>query len=275
MRTSKDRYKKISNMPGFRILVDYARNKLGLMATSLEEVLEANGYRNLVRAVWTIMDLYELQSEDQLFVMTSIMLGTDEALKAKPTSAVTIFVPEMPIDMANELAVEVAEILSRKPDLGRWLSVTEDGQPSGVEVMWRDVPYRGPRPRAKVVRGPGVASLMIRNGQRIYMDVTRATKEDILRALPEVAKLRKQFGVRAPQLKRGAPFVKDESRAVEAALLRRKGKTYEEISKKFKWSVKYEEGRPSSSTAEKYIRLGEEILEKVKLLNSALEFSCC
>ncbi len=54
------------------------------------------------------------------------------------------------------------------------------------------------------MRGAGVIALMIRNGPRIYMDVTDASREDIKKALPEVAKLRKELRIKTTTLRRGA-----------------------------------------------------------------------
>ena len=112
---------------------------------------------------------------------------------------------------------------------------------------------------------------MIGNGPRIYMDVTDASREDIKKALPEVAKLRKGLRQKNPTLKRGAPASKDEVRAVQAARLHQGGETLVEIGRRFGWRV-YEGDNPAGSCpiAVKYITLGEEILAKVKSLEDVL-----
>ena len=119
MRASQSRYKKISDVQGFRTLVDTARTKLGLTTTSIEEALRADVFGDLARAAWTIMDLCDLQSEDQLFAMNAIALGVDGALKTKLKSAVSILVPEVPREQAYELANELAEKLWPEPGQGQ------------------------------------------------------------------------------------------------------------------------------------------------------------
>ena len=273
-RTSKTTspYLKIANIPGFKYLVNLARERLGLTITPLERASEDHAWiSQYSQAALTIVDIFHLSAKDQAFVMNAVALGWDEALKTKESARITILIPEVPLGIAIELEAEIAPRLWPKSGEGTWLQAVEDGEPAGVHHLWTIPSGKRPAPRATVVRGPGVVALMIRNGPRIYMDVTDANREDIKKALPEIAKLRKELRTRNPTLRRGAPASKDEGRAVEAARLHRENVSLVDIGRRFGWRV-YTDDIPAGScpTAVKYISLGEEILAKVELLEKKL-----
>ena len=83
------------------------------------------------------------------------------------------------------------------------------------------------------------------------MDVTDATREDIVSVIPQVSKLRRDLIVRNPVLRRGAPRTKDDAKAVKAARLYNEGKSYVEVGRIFRWRVyTYDIASGSFPTAE-------------------------
>ena len=268
----QSRYGKIGSLPGFKYLVNRARTSLGLDKESVQEKgMDSPWGGRYMQAVWTIMDIFQVT--DQSFVMNAVALGIDEALTTKVAPPVTILVPEIPRELGFSLAVEIAHKLWPKPGEGYWLQSTEDGKPSGISVPWQELNHQGVRPRASVVRGPGVISLITRNGPRMYMDVTDASKTDIERAIPEVRRLRKALSIVSPTVKGGAPATMDEEKAVEAALCHRRGTSYVKIGEKFGWPISYLYEHVkfgNCPTAVRYVRLGEEILKRADHLAQAI-----
>jgi hypothetical protein len=126
-------------------------------------------------------------------------------------------------------------------------------------------------PRAYFRRGPVVLDLIMKNGPRIYLDVTFATRENIKKAWPIVRQLRHTMQLQNPTLRTGAPASRNEKTAVEAALLYREGISYVNIGNKFGWRHYIDDyGSEVCPESIDYVRLGEEILQKEAYLNSAL-----
>lgn len=258
-------------MVGFRSMVDYARETLGCGFPSSQEPTSRSEFgQHAVYTAWTIMDLCGPPPRDQLFVMNCIALGVDQALLGREAPSIALMVMDLPPEIGMPLAVDIAHRVWPKSGEGPWLTTTEDGVPSDIGVVGADVPFTGKLARCTVTRGRGVLALFARGGTRIYMDVTEAPKEDIQRAIPEIVKLRKELGIKAAHLTKGAPRSMDEGKAIEAARLHRQGLSYVDIGRMFGWPI-YDHGRLSCPQAEQYIRLGEKILQLLDSLSAAME----
>ena len=267
---SPQRLLKIAKLPGFRYLVDTARERLGLLSSSFQVSAASPHWKGLsYQAGWTIMDLFELSARgDEVFVMNAIACGVDEAVGMVAGPTVAILVPEVPRALGYSLAVGLLHVLWPKEPGDYWINSTEGGRPSGTYQL--GVPYETLAP-ATISKGPGVIAGMLRNGPRIYMDVTDASKSDIINAIPAVTKIRKELKSTQPTLRRGAPAARDEERAVEAARLHRAGESLVNIGKTFGWRIYTEDvSKGTCPTAVRYVQLGEEILTGIAALDEAL-----
>lgn len=259
IQNSRQRLLKIVKLPGFRFLVDEAREMLGLLNSSFQEIaVQASGKSwtgKYCQAAWTIGDLFELNGRgDDQFVMNAIAYGIDEALEMGVAPTVSILVPEVPRALGYSLAVNIAHALWPKDSGGYWINSTES-----------------PLASASVVKGPGVIPQMLRNGPRIYMDVTDANKDDIINAIPGVMMIRDELKPANPTLRRGPPATRDEKTAVEAARLHRAGESLVKIGKKFGWRVyKNDVSTGTCPTAVRHVAIGENILSKVADLERAI-----
>jgi hypothetical protein len=258
-------YRKIANLPGFRFLVSYTRVKLNLpgMTPNQFASMSTESMYRAITATWAIMDLFNLPSQDQEFVENAILWGFDQALKMNPAPHVRILIPELDRALAHQLAVDFAQVVMPRSQ-GSWLTVTRNSKSTGGRVFGAPPDDQGETTRATVIRGPGGPCLVIRNGPRIYLDVTDASKEDIERAMPLVNQLRRELQLQNPSLKVGAPARRDEDKAVDAALLHLEGAPYVDIGRKFGWRI-YDEDVATGTcpTAVKYVKLGKEILKKI------------
>jgi hypothetical protein len=152
-----------------------------------------------------------------------------------------------------------------------WDTAPAEGNAEVVWAMGRTSSRRGMVPRAYFRRGPVVLDLIMKNGPRIYLDVTFATRENIKKAWPIVRQLRHTMQLQNPTLRTGAPASRNEKTAVEAALLYREGISYVNIGNKFGWRHYIDDyGSEVCPESIDYVRLGEEILQKEAYLNSAL-----
>jgi hypothetical protein len=267
-------YDKIASLPGFVSLINYAREKLSNPGRSVSQL---DGFQEMwmkpgfMIATGTIRDLFKLPSEDEVFVENSILFGVDRASKGTAEPRIRVLIPELDRSIGMSLAAIYAHLVPAM-DRESWLRSTRNDKPSGVRLLGVPPSDEEDTVRATIIRGCGVPALVMRNGPRIYLDVTDASKEDIERVIPLVNQLRRSLQLQNPTLKTGAPSSRNEATAVEAALLHRDGKSFVEIGKTFQWKI-YDEDIPSGTcpNAEKYVKLGEEILEMVATLDQALE----
>jgi hypothetical protein len=269
-------YDKIASLPGFVSLINYAREMLSDPPQSVRQLNNAEEMwmkHNFMTAVWTIVDLFKLPSEDQVFVENSILFGVDRASKGTAEPRIRILIPELDRSVGMSLAAIYARHVIPM-DRKSWLGVTRNDKSSGVRSLGVPPSDDEAVARATVIRGSGVPALMMRNGTRIYLDVTDASKEDIERVIPLVNQLRRSLQLQNPTLKTGAPSSRDEARAVEAALLHQEGDSYVEIGRKFGWPIYVGDvTNGTCPTAVKYVKLGRDILEKIQALDHELEES--
>ena len=101
------RYEKVANLPGFRLLVESTSRRFDKdIPLSGEGERVDDSVQPVARAVWTIMDLYQLGSDDELFVWNALLFGIDQALGTEAVPRVTFLVPDVPRGVALDLAVE-------------------------------------------------------------------------------------------------------------------------------------------------------------------------
>ena len=230
------------------------------------------------QAAWIIMHLYKLQSSDDPFVMNAINFGVERALETVATPAVIIFItPELPMPLCAEISVELVQKLSPlildgpRPDV-----TNESGEPAGTWA-WRPggMVGDGEKPsRVTVVRGARALPQMVRNGERIYLDVTNATKGDIISSIPQVMKLKKKLKISPPAAKRGAATSRDENKALDAAMRRLNGESILDIAKHHGWQISFcDNPSGSSPTTVKYIQRGQQFWSLLTAFEEAMDTS--
>jgi hypothetical protein len=249
---------------GFPSLVEEARRQLRQSSSAKGPVGDLGWADKFNQAVWTIMDLCQIQAQDEPFVRNAIRFGLDQAMETGGTPNVRILIPEIPARFFPRLSLVLAKLLWPQDVNERWLESKENGQPSGAWVSRPGELTRGINSapaRAVVIRGQGILALLARHtGPRILMDVTTATQTEIIKAIREVSKLRKELNIKPYSVKRGPGTNIPEANALDAALRREKGESILEIAQSHGWPISYEDNPSGSSpTTVDYIRKGRHI----------------
>ena len=248
---------------GFSSLVEEARRLLGLESRSFEEAASEDGWQfRCTSAGWTILDICELDSSYEPFVMNAIAFGIEKAMGTPRGSRVKVLVPGIPSEVGQHAAVELARLLRPRDGVGRWLHVTRDGESAGVTQLFRIESGEAPSGGVTVIQGSGIPALIARGQHQILLDVTYATTQDVGEAMKRVRQLRSEMGIKSRGSATGTPVRKDEVKAVDAARRRRKGESYVSIGQANGWAI-YENDLEMDTCpmAVQYVKAGKQIID--------------
>ena len=248
---------------GFSSLIEEARRLLGLESRSFEEAASEDGWQfRCTSAGWAILDICELDSSYEPFVMNAIAFGIQKAMGTPRGSRVKVLVPEIPFQVGQHAAVELARLLWPRDGVGRWLHVTRDGKPSAITQLFRRKHEEAPSGVVTVIRGSGIPALVARGQNQILLDVTYATTQDVGEAMKQVRQLRSEMGIKSRASAKGTPVRKDEAKAIDAAQRRRKGESYVSIGQANGWAI-YENDLEMDTCpmAVQYVKAGKEIMD--------------
>ena len=248
---------------GFSSLIEEARSLLGLDVRSFEATASDGGWRSrFFEAGWEISRICELDTSYEAFVMNAVAFGVPTAMATADGSRVRVLVPEIPLELGFDVAVELAERMWPGDGDGRWLEATQDGRPAGVTRLFQTEPEEAPRSGVTVIKGRGIPALIARGQDRIYLDVTHATAKDVREAMKQVRKLREGMGTKSRASAPGTSVRKDEAVAIETARRHQDGESLVFIGRANGWPLyKNELKMETCPMALRYVKAGEEILQ--------------
>ena len=178
--STKVRYSKDVEILGFRSVVEWARQSLGLSQGSsfLDIPPDSHLFGDYSLAVWTILDVFELPGTDQPFVMNAIAFGVDKALSTKSISQLHVLIPEVP----EALLPEFQDVLEAESRI-----ILEDGQLPRLVDPWVEVWEPG-----RIFKGLSALRYVLESQPLILLDVTDASGEDIRKAISLITQLRSE-----------------------------------------------------------------------------------
>lgn len=140
--------------------------------------------------------------------------------------------------------------------------------PEALQLIWtgRTTPH--------AFSNTAVASLAPKTkANRLYLDVTELTNDEIRTACHTIARFRRELGISAPGTKPGRPRGVDTQRALQVASLARAGVPLKKIAVDHGFKV-YTTDNPSGSypLARKYLNLGKKLSELLDLLDDYLTY---